>query len=266
MRRLAWCTDIHLNFAEPDVLQQFIEQVLAADPDVVLIGGDIAESTDVVEYLALLDREFGRPTYFVLGNHDFYFGSIRGVRERVRALCAGSDNLVYLTDAGVVELADSAALIGHDGWADARLGDYERSTIMLNDYRLIEELAGVSRAERRPLLQALGDEAGAAIRRALPAALDRYQSVYLLTHVPPLREACWHNGAISDDQWAPHFTCKAMGDAILEIMPDYPQRTLTVLCGHTHGSGAVRPLPNVWICTGAAEYGLPAVNRVLSAG
>ena len=32
-------------------------------------------------------------------------------------------------------------LVGHDGWADARLGDYERSQVQLNDFVLIEELA-----------------------------------------------------------------------------------------------------------------------------
>jgi predicted phosphohydrolase len=230
----------------------------------LLIGGDIAEATDVVHYLEVLDHHLTRPIYFVLGNHDFYFGSIHRVRQDVRASCASSDNLVYLTDAGVIELSDGVGLVGHDGWADARIGDYERSMIMMNDYRLIEELAGVTKEERWPLLQALGDAAAAAVRRVLPLALERYELVYFLTHVPPLREACWHEGRISNDEWAPHFTCKAVGDAVLEIMQDYPQRELTVLCGHTHGSGEAHPLPNVWIFTGAAVYGFPAINRVIT--
>jgi len=53
-----------------------------------------------------------------------------------------------------------------------------------------------------------------------------------------------------------------VGDAILEIMPQYPQRRLTVLCGHTHGEGVCQPLANVEILTGGAEYGRPAVARV----
>ena len=266
MPRFAWCTDIHLNFAKPDALSEFLDRLCAADPDLVLIGGDIAEATDVVQFLELIDRHLQRPVYFVLGNHDFYFGSIRCVRADVRAMCARRDHLVYLTDAGVIALTEQVALVGHDGWADARIGNYERSMIMMNDYKLIQELAGVNKEQRWPLLQALGDEAAAVIRRVLPEALERHASVYLLTHVPPLREACWYNGAISNDEWAPHFTCKAVGDAILEIMPDYPQRHLTVLCGHTHGSGEAHPLPNVWIYTGAAVYGFPAVNRVITVG
>jgi len=264
MRRLVWCTDIHLNFAEPATLTGFVDRLRAADPDVVLIGGDIAEATDVTGYLEWLDHNLQRPLFFVLGNHDFYFGSVAAVRDEVRSLCARHHNLVYLTDAEeVIELTETTGLVGHDGWADGRLGDYERSMIMLNDYKLIDELAGVNKERRWPLLQAMGDEAAAAIRRRLPTALERYPSVYLLTHVPPLREACWYNGAISNDEWAPHFTCKAVGDAILEVMADFPQRQLTVLCGHTHGSGEAHPLPNVWIYTGAAVYGFPTINRVL---
>ena len=57
------------------------------------------------------------------------------------------------------------------------------------------------------------------------------------THLPPLREACWHEGQISDDEWAPHFTCKAIGDVLLEIVPDFPDREVSVYCGHTHSPG-----------------------------
>ncbi|MHB8972120.1 MAG: metallophosphoesterase family protein [Pirellulaceae bacterium] len=264
MQRMVWCTDIHLNFAQPASLAEFLQRLRAADPDLLLIGGDIAEATDIVHYLEILDQHLERPVYFVLGNHDFYFGSIHRVRQDVRALCARSDHLVYLTDAGVVGLSARVGLVGHDGWADARIGNYERSMIMMNDYRLIEELAGVNKEQRWPLLQALGDAAAVDLRKVLPQALEQFESVYFLTHVPPLREACWHDGKISNDEWAPHFTCKAVGDALLEIMRDYPQRELTVLCGHTHGSGETHPLQNVWIFTGAAIYGFPTINRVFT--
>jgi hypothetical protein len=84
----------------------------------------------------------------------------------------------------------------------------------------------------------------------------------LLTHVPPLREACWHQGHLSDDEWSPHFTCLAVGNAILQIMPQWPDRKLTVLCGHTHSGGRCRPLDNVEILTGEAKYGEPKIQRI----
>lgn len=80
--------------------------------------------------------------------------------------------------------------------------------MILTDYALIAELAGHFRLDRRPMLQRLGDEAAAHIHQVLPEALARFGHVILLTHVPPLREACWHAGRLSDDNWVPHFTCK----------------------------------------------------------
>ena len=96
----------------------------------------------------------------------------------------------------------------------------------------------------------------------LPRCAQR-SKINLLTHVPPFRQACWHEGRISDDQWAPHFTCHAVGQAILEFMADHPDKRLTVLCGHTHGHGETQPLSNLKVITGGAEYGRPEIARVL---
>ena len=35
---------------------------------------------------------------------------------------------------------NSTVLLGHDGWADARYGDFDHSSVTLNDSRLIAEL------------------------------------------------------------------------------------------------------------------------------
>ena len=115
--KFAWLTDIHLNFC-PGRLQELLDRLDTAEPDAVLIGGDIGEAPDVIGYLkqfATLDR----PINFVLGNHDFYRGSIRQVRASVEDLCRRVENLHYLPSAGVVKLTPDAALIGHGGWDDA---------------------------------------------------------------------------------------------------------------------------------------------------
>jgi Icc protein len=264
MKRIAWLTDIHLNFVKPEMMAELFHHLRESSPEVVLIGGDIAEATDVAYYLAMIDNELRRPVYFVLGNHDFYFGAIQEVRDEVEALCAKRSNLIYLTTAGVQCLTEEVGLIGHDSWADARIGDYERSMVMMNDYKLIRELAGVNKEDRWPLLKSLGDEAAAYMRDALSDALERFDMVYVLTHVPPMREACWYDGRISDDEWAPHFTCRAVGDVLLEVVRDHPTRQVTVLCGHTHGSGECWPLKNLRILTGGAEYGFPGINRLFT--
>jgi len=261
--RWAWLTDVHLNFLEPPALERFVEQVASLEVDGVWLGGDVSEAPDMTRYLKLLVGAWGVPIYFVLGNHDFYFGSIADVRQQVRSLCVEEPRLVWLSEAAVVRLSERAALVGHDGWADGRLGDYERSYVTMNDHRLIAELAGHDKRSRWEVLKRLGDEAARSLAMRLPAVLEEFEQVYVLMHVPPFRESCWYEGRISDAQWLPHFTCRAMGDVLLMAAERYPQRQMTVLCGHTHGRGAYRPRENLLVLTGGAEYGRPEVQQVL---
>ena len=260
--RAAWLTDIHLNFLGTVQVNRFTNMVRSHNPDAVLISGDIGEARTVAWYLKTLEQKLQRPIYFVLGHHDCYMGSVEDVRAAASRLCRESGWLTWLNDAGIVELTPDTALVGHDSWADGRFGDYQQSRMMLNDFVLIHDLAGLSREERLRKLNALGDEAADYFRRIVPAAFETYQRLILVTHVPPFKEACWHNGAISDDEALPFFACKAVGDVLLEIMQVYPHRQLTVLCGHTHGRGQAQILDNLLVLTGGAEYGKPEVQQV----
>jgi 8-oxo-dGTP pyrophosphatase MutT (NUDIX family)/predicted phosphodiesterase len=263
--RLAWATDIHLNFVDGDA-GPFCDLVTQTGAGGLVITGDISEAKTIEQDLAAIESRLSFPIYFVLGNHDFYNGSIAAVRKAVAGLCRRSRRLHYLSDEGVIPLNETTALVGHDGWADGRLGDYAGSTVELTDYTVIEEFIGLSAEARLPRLGALGDEAADYFRRHLPAAFERFQCVLLATHVPPFREACWHGGAITDDNYLPHFTCGAVGDALVEIMSARPDRRLVVLCGHTHSPGTARILPNLVVRTGGAAYGQPRLVDVLDVG
>jgi predicted MPP superfamily phosphohydrolase len=261
--KLAWATDIHLDFLKDGGVESFARVLEASRADAFLIGGDIAKAGSVERHLRSLESRLLRPIYFVLGNHDFYVGSIEQVRSAMRRLSGGPGLLRWLPHAGAVLLTSRTALVGHDGWGDARLGNVETTPVRMNDFVMIEELSGISRDTRRERLRALGDEAAAYVREILPKALEARPKVILLTHVPPFRESCWHEGEISDDNWLPYFTCKAVGDVLLEIMRAHPDRELTVLCGHTHGAGTAELLPNLRVWTGGADYGSPRIERLL---
>jgi Icc-related predicted phosphoesterase len=262
--RFVWLTDIHLNFLPPHGLQRFFGEITHQQPDAVLISGDIGEAQNVVFYLNMLAKHAQKPIYFVLGNHDFYHGSFADVAANIRTACVKSNHLIWLNDAGVVELTPDVGLVGHDSWADGRLGDYVHSELMLNDYVVIEDFAGLDKTARGLLLNRLGEAAADHFQRVLPGALSRYQHVYLLTHVPPFAEACLHNGQPSDDEGLPHFGCKAVGDALREIAAAHPDRQLTVLCGHTHSPARAQILPNLRVWAGGAEYGQPRIEHVFT--
>jgi 3',5'-cyclic AMP phosphodiesterase CpdA len=260
--RLAWVTDIHLDFIDADQTDRFFAEIAETGADGVLVGGDIAQAASVQRLLRGMSRRVEKPIWFVLGNHDFYGGSIAGVREGAIELSRGG-RIVWLGAASLVELSPRAALVGHDGWGDARLGNAAGTPVLLNDFYAIAELAGADRPDLTVRLRRLGDEAAAHMERVLPEALERYGHVLVLTHVPPFREACWHRGRLSDDDWLPYFTCKAVGDVLISEATRRPDRQITVLCGHTHSGGECHPLPNLRAHTGAAEYGLPTVQYPL---
>jgi predicted MPP superfamily phosphohydrolase len=261
--RAVWVNDIHLDFLDDDAADHFLESVAEVSPDAVLVGGDISTAVQLESHLSRIEERLEAPVFFVLGNHDFYLGSIVEVREMVRGICDRSPRLHWLNTAGVNPLTDKTALVGHDGWGDARLGNYQTSAVELTDFYLIEELRGLERPALVEVLRRLGDEAAEHFRIVLPEALDAYQRLVLLTHVPPFREATWYEGEISNDDWLPFFCCKSAGDALKEIMSAAPDRELTVLCGHTHGEGEVQILPNLRVFTGGARYGHPAVHSIL---
>ena len=264
IKRLAWATDIHLDFVSAGEVLEFCERVVHASCDAFVITGDIAEGTSVAGYLQTLAAHIPVPIYFVLGNHDFYGARIREVRAAVTQLAGNISNLHYLPASGVVPLTEQTALIGCDGWGDLHHGNGFASRVEMQDHYLIRDLAALPPIGRFARLRALGEEEAARVRACLPQALREFQHVILATHVPPFREACWHRGKISDDDWLPHFTCKAVGDALLEIMTEYRDRKLTVLCGHTHGAGAAQVLPNLTVLTGGARYGRPALQHLIA--
>jgi len=266
--RLAWLTDPHLNFIDTQVMEQFFESV-AEQADAIAISGDIGESYSVFHYLRRIEEFVGKPVYFVLGNHDFYRGSICQVRRLVAEVARESNHLKYLTAMDVQELTPRTAIIGHDGWADGRLGDYDHSEVILNDHLLIAELAvcwngvAVDKQKLGPVLMALADEAAKHFEKVLEEAASKYPNVIAVTHVPPFREAAWYQGKPSGDDYLPYFASKAVGDVMQRVMAAHPNSNLLVLCGHTHDSGEIKVLENLRVLTGEARYGKLRINRIL---
>ena len=261
--RAAWLTDIHLDGVPSATLEAFHNSLLEADPDIVLVGGDIGMAATFPSHLETMQAKLQRPIYFVLGNHDFYGGSIAKVRRQAAELSERSPNIRWLPKAGVVGLTDQTGLVGHGSWADGRLGNTVRSTVLLNDYVRIRDFIPLAQLPRFEKLGELGDEAAAFFESVLAQAAERFSQVIVLTHVPPFKEAAWHEGRTSDDDWLPHFACKAVGDVLVRVMQAHPECRATVLCGHTHGEGEARITENLLVRTGPATYGKPTLQSVL---
>ena len=186
--KIVWLSDTHMAALKKEELDKLFALVKENKPDIVLIGGDICNGPHFLS--AYLEKIIACPFYFILGNHDFYYGSIEEVKKRAQLLAQKTVNGNYLTDLQVVHLAKNIALIGHDGWADGRAGDFMQSNILLNDYFCIQDLKNLSKKELLEKLNKLGDEAAAYFKKTLNEACASYKKVIILTHAPPFEEVC----------------------------------------------------------------------------
>ncbi|MDQ2746847.1 MAG: metallophosphoesterase, partial [Acidobacteriota bacterium] len=152
MRRLAWATDIHLDRLNERDYLEYIEYLRELNPDCLVISGDIGEGNVLVKSLKEFDEAFDFPIYFVLGNHDFYFKGFAETESQVREVVKTSHRLHWLTETEIVALNDSTALIGIEGWGDARHGTFDLSEGSTRDVLSIADYKGLTREEIRALL------------------------------------------------------------------------------------------------------------------
>lgn len=255
--RATWLTDIHLNFMRPLALQAFYDRLKQEQPQVLLVTGDIGESDSVARFVTELAEI--APIYFVLGNHDYYRSSIATVRAEVQRL---DDRATWLPAQEPLRLTPRVVMLGVDGWGDARCGDLA-SKVTLSDWNLIDDFKR-ARADRIEILQRLGANEARALGDLLTRAPET-EELLVLTHVPPFPEACVYDGEQSEPAWLPWFTCVATGEVLAAHARAHPAQRITVLCGHSHGVGSVRPEPNLEVRTGGwprgvEGYGNPIVQ------
>lgn len=265
MKTIAHLTDIHLD-SVPGLLEAAGRAAIASAPAdaVVIITGDIATSGTLSTFLPdFVDGLGRRRVFFLLGNHDAWFGSIAGSRRDAAAFSVEHPDVVYVPAAGIVELTPRTALCGVDGWYDGRAGALA-SSMVLNDWKLVDELKGLHAQRRREVLEHLARQDAAGARQVLTTALARYDHVVFGTHVPPFPDsAVSPGGGRCDNEALPWYCNLTMGHMLADVAAEHPDRRITVLCGHSHGAAAVDVAPNLRVCTGAAAYGRPSLAGLI---
>ncbi len=265
---LCWLTDIHLNFLSEKERQLFYKQVGNMNSGAVLITGDISDAPSLSLVLLEMVQVWQKPIYFVLGNHDYYHSEVREVKSEIRKLCSNHSFLHWLPEEKRVMLNENTILLGQDGWVDGRYGYYQNSPIVLNDSRLIYDLftqAVLGKNQLLKKMQELSDLDANAMREDLIRNIaSSIKKIIILTHVAPFEGSCWHEGKISNLDWMPFFTSKAMGDVILAIAKANPIIDFLVLCGHTHSGGIYQTLPNLLVKAGKAEYYKPEIQEIIN--
>lgn len=283
--RIAWLTDIHLDHLWPrdvrdvDVVDtpprivDFCDNVENQNFDAIVISGDISIAGHrfidnffaTTEYcLKYLSERFNKPIYFVLGNHDYYFGSINETRAKMVQLSNKSNGLTWLTNGYIVNLSSEIGLVGHDGWYDLRNGTLTHQYVM-SEFEYVSEFSGYrwdwNIAKKK--CQELADDAAEYFLEVIPEALKIYNKLIVVTHVPPFVEASKYRGKPTDEDHLPFYSCKAVGDALLKVAKDHPTKEIVTLSGHTHGFADYSPLPNLRSLVCSSWYGSPSLQKII---
>ena len=267
-QKFVWLSDIHLNFLDADSRLTFYGSILKLEPEFVLISGDIAEADTVCDILEECSSKLECPIYFVLGNHDYYRGSIEAVRHTIKSLCRKNENLCWLGDIDKINLTEDMVLVGQDGWADARYGDYDNSYVMLNDSRLIHEFYQariIGKQALKETMQHFADADANLLNQSINDVIDQgFKKIIVLTHVHPFLEICWHLDIPSDPDWTPFFASKVTGDIILNQAKTHQNVEFLVLCGHTHTAKSCTILNNLSAFAASADYFNPEIQTLNS--
>lgn len=263
MPTILWSSDLHLDHPSTAVRDGFGNDVRRATGDALVVSGDTSVAPRLIADLEFLADAAARPLYFVLGNHDHYGGSVAAVRDAVLALGARRPEIRWLPPAGVVALDRQTALVGVDGWADGRQGDPLATQFVLNDDRLIGELAlPQTRAGKLVVKRALADADALRLQVLVERAIATARRIVIATHVPPFAAALPRTGRLTHPGWLPLLVCGATGAVIRAAAIEHPEHTFLVLCGHTHAPIDVTITPNLRCIVAGARYGEPTVRTI----
>ena len=265
--KLAWMTDIHLNFLEKTERLRFYQGMSKVICDAYVISGDIAEADSVCPLLEEMQEIVFKPIYFVAGNHDYYKSDIATVKNNLTHLTQNPKHLYWLPALGPHRLEHDIFITGQDGWADGRIGDYNQSPVEMTDSYIISDLQQEKAVSRERLLlkmQALADIDAAQSERDLNKAIkEGAKKILYVTHIPPFKECCLYFGAYSSEALLPFITCKATGDVLLRTAQANPDIEFLVLCGHIHHESVFQPLDNLTVKAGKAKYRFPGLQEVV---
>lgn len=260
----SWVTDLHFELASEQNIDKFYTQLSKENPTALIISGDIGENGLFLEHLEQMQETINAPVYFVLGNHDFYGCWIASTHEKVAQLLLNNDKLHYLTTGEIVPINKQWALVGHDGWADGGYGNFIESKVELRDFHCIEDLRYLTPKERLEKVQGLGRIAADELKRTVEAAFCKFDCVLINTHTPPFIENAFDQAKDRDSDWTPHLTCYSIGQMLMELMQQNPNKKVTVLCGHSHEGTYYSPLENLEVISGKVNDNLPQIQKSVS--
>jgi len=253
-QKYVWLTDTHLNFALPWATRNLVRHLRVESPSGIFLTGDISNGSHLENCLGKFAASLSCPIYFVLGNHDYHGRTLASVHGDIRRLSATYPNLHWMTESGVVSLNEEVALIGTEGWYDARRGDPSWLRYTTDWFQTYDFLTLSGMEARVDAFRSLAQASADLLEASLTSALENFKTIYVLTHFPPWVEATRAVGTLMEKFWLPYNTNVTMGRMIERVMNGRNKRHVVVLAGHTHTRCWIRVSRNIECRVNKAKY------------
>lgn len=159
-----------------------------------------------------------------------------------------------MTERGHVQLADSVALVGEEGWFDASLGKPELLRYTFEWFLVRDFLRMNGMNDRIEAWRTMARAAATSIEKKLNSAVEDNHTVYVMTHFPPWKEATCAVGTWLQNYSLPYDTNVVMGAAIERVAANYPDKRIIVLAGHTHIPCRIQVKHNLECIVARATY------------
>jgi predicted phosphohydrolase len=241
-KRLLWFTDTHLNYV-PWSKKRLVKHIHKEAPSGVIISGDISSGSNLLNDLTYLANNVLCPVYIVCGNHDAWFNSFDTMQSTVREVCNANPHISWLTDHEQIQITDDTCLIGADGWYDVAIGN-PNVTVLTGDWMAIDDLRTWPFSRCIDRFRSLAEQSVIQLEGKLINALERYKTVYLVTHVPPWSTEV-DRQSFFKHYFLPYNANIGLGKMIEETMSRYVRSNLIVLSGHTHASANIKVAANI---------------------
>jgi predicted phosphohydrolase len=261
--KLVWCSDTHFNFVSrldiPSIISDFESR-----GDVVVYTGDIDDGRGLRNAISCIGGG-EKPSYYVLGNHDYYHSSW----SYVDSMCKNEQfKAVSVENAGPIKLTDSTVMVGVGGWADGRAGNFLKSCVAVADHEFIRELSGY-RHNSKEILGLVRDRADRhqeILKGQIEKAIEmNAKNIVILSHAPIFKETnLAPDGKLSNGDWLPHFAWVGPRDMIVKYADKNQGINFVCLAGHTHTrcNKIFRNRKNLSVFVSGARYRSPVVSEV----
>jgi len=219
---LQLCSDLHVEFYRE---YASIPTMIQPSAPYLCLLGDIGLANDEKYHQFLLDISTKFKMVFVLaGNHEYYHNIVDKAKEKIAAICAERDNLVFMYRKSL--LVEGIRILGTTLWSHIPDKFAEEVGMCLSDFRVIKMSEQKGDNLRVEEYNRWHQEEVDWLKTELTKAVENSERVVVLTHHSPL-----FNCGSSD----PQYFCSPSNSAFCTDLSEFMGKPIELWAyGHTH--------------------------------